>query len=210
MGIGEIQKGHTYYRCHTRACRGTSVREKDVSEGLSAYFGLLVLSDEEFADLRDLVEEVEAANVAAAQDRLVETKRLAGQCEGRLTRLTDAFLDQSIDKETFEQRKTALLRERRTLLDVIEAPEKESDAVTLLKKLELGRMAQQSVETGFLEEIRERVKSTTSNLQIRGKNLEITPQFPFGDLAKWRYSQNGALGRNRTCIFSSAKKCPIH
>jgi hypothetical protein len=41
-----------------------------------------------------------------------------GKAEERLSRLTDAFLDGSIDKETFEARKTALFAERRALLDI--------------------------------------------------------------------------------------------
>jgi site-specific DNA recombinase len=189
--IGEIQKGHTYYRCHSKACRGTSVREEDVHEGISAFFDLLVLSEEEFGDLRDLVDEGEATRAAGVEERRAEMKRLAAQCEGRLTRLTDAFLDESIDKETFEQRKAALMKERRALLDAIETPEEGSEQASLLKKLELGKMAQQGFETRFVEEIRERVKSTTSNLVIRGKDLEITPLFPFGHLAQWRFCQDG-------------------
>ncbi|HZL16985.1 MAG TPA: recombinase family protein [Polyangia bacterium] len=190
--IGEIQKGHTYYRCHSRACRGTSIREEHVSAGLSAFFDLLVLSEEEFGDLRDLVEEAVASRAVTAGVRRAETRRRAAQCDGRLTRLTDAFLDENIDKETFEGRKAELLKERRALLDAIAGPDEEPEQVRLLKNLELGKMAQQAAESPFRPEFRERVKSTTSNLALRGKELEITALFPFGDLAKWRFSQHGA------------------
>ena len=198
--VGEVQKGHIYYRCHTKECRGTSVRETDVTEGLHAFLDLLELNEEELGDLRDLVDVLRTKEAATNEVRRRAVKSQVGQCEGRLTRLTDAFIDGNIDKDTFDQRKASLLQERRTLLDLIECPDEEPESVRTLKKLELGKSAKTLDGLKFVEEFRDIVKNTTSNLAVRGKELEITPEFPFGDLAKWRFFQNGAPGRIRTFV----------
>jgi site-specific DNA recombinase len=196
--IGETQKGHVYYRCHKPTCHGTSIRETDVTAGVAEFFDLLRLSTEDLGDLRDLVKASQANGAAVQAVHRDEIKRLIAQCDGRMTRLTDVFLDQNIDKETFEARKTALLKERRSLNDQLDAPAEDSDGADLLKKLELAQTANIQDETPFIEEYRERVKSVTSNLVLRGKCLEITPRFPFGELASFRINENGASGRGRT------------
>ena len=189
--VGERQKGHVYYRCHSQTCHRTSVNEVQIQKAIDTFFGLLILSNEEFGDLRDMVDDIEAGYRAKIRKRRADAKSLAAQCEGRLTRLTDAYLDEGIDKATFEQRKAALLAERRKLLDSLEEVEEESDAKQFLKKLELGKTPILQDDFDFVTEIREKVKSTISNLVMRGKELEITPCFPFGHLANWRFNQNG-------------------
>jgi len=96
--IGEIQKGHTYYRCHSKQCRGTSIRESDLIEGVNLYLSLIELSPQDWGDLRDFVDVLRSTSAETAAARRLETQRLLAQCEGRITRLTDAFIDLSIDK----------------------------------------------------------------------------------------------------------------
>lgn len=63
-------------------------------------------------------------------------KRDLAKCDDRLSRLTDAFVDGLLDKETFEMRKTALFEERRSLRDALEAPaDEETFSETMVKYL---------------------------------------------------------------------------
>ena len=52
--IGEQQKGHVYYRCHSLPCRGTSLAEHHVQTELRTLLSFLTLDDGEVRDLRDL------------------------------------------------------------------------------------------------------------------------------------------------------------
>jgi len=190
--IGERQKGHVYYRCHTRTCRGTSVRESDVDEDVRALLGLLAFSEEELRDLRDLGEEAQANAGVAIEAHKAQLRMSLGRCEDRFSRLTDAYLDAALDKETFEHRKAALLADRRGLLDALEQPDGEGPTVALLKKLELGNTAYLQFESPIAEEKRETVISAMSNLVVSGKELGIALHFPFDEVAKQRISNNGA------------------
>lgn len=177
--IAELQKGRTYYRCHTRACRGTSLREEDVDQAVRGCLARFAFTDEEFGDVRDLARELLAAETTERETRLASIRRDLGRCEDRLTRVTDAYLDAMIDKETFEARKALLLPERRALREALEAPEPEPFAERVLKILEQGRTAYLGFDLALAEEKREIVRELTSNLVARGKNLEIAmhPEF---------------------------------
>ena len=190
--VGERQKGHVYYRCHMPTCRGVSLRESDIVADVRNLLALLAFDEAERNDLAALGE---AARITAASEARVrkEQLRLAlGRCEDRLTRLTDAFLDTSLDKETFEHRKAALLLEKRGVLDALDLPETEMGRSLLLKKLELGNTAYLRFDSEIAAEKRDAVKSATSNLVADGKYLGVALRFPFDEIAKQRLVPYGA------------------
>jgi len=188
--VGERQKGHVYYRCHTTSCRGTSMRESDVLDHMRELLRLVALSQEELADLRALAtsSDEEAKREEAAQREALQLAQ--GRCADRLTRLTDAFLDAAIDKETFEARKAALLEEKRSILDRLERQHDEP-STDPLEKLELAQTAYLSLDSELDPEKREAVLLTTSNLVADGKTPGFALRFPFDEIAKWRISQCG-------------------
>jgi hypothetical protein len=108
--IAEVQKGHTYYRCHTSTCRGTSLRESIVDQAIQERLATFAFSEEEFRDIRDLAREIQEEQMLLREDRTSARCRDLAKCEDRLTRLTDAFLDGLIDKEVFETRKGTVRR----------------------------------------------------------------------------------------------------
>jgi site-specific DNA recombinase len=189
--IGEQQKGHVYYRCHSDSCRGTSLREADISEELHQLLQHLQLDPTELRDLRDLTENALA--------RVKEEKRAAQQaaklglarCDELLSRLTDAFLDGAIERELFDAKKAKLLSDRRGHLDAIETPPEESPEITKLKKLELGKVALQKLQSPNHAEIRNGVVLIMSNLVADGKNLAFALHYPFGELILKRAVTNG-------------------
>lgn len=190
--IGEVQKGHTYYRCHSIGCRGTSLREVDIADDLRAFLRLVSVDEVDLGEFRDFLETNRADDAAHARRRRAENARLLAQCEGRLTRLTDALLDGDLDKDMYEARKAGLLKERRKLQDLLEAPEEETAGERLLKKLELGKTALVSLDTKFAPQLRDTLRKMTSNLSVREKNLDITACFPFDEIAKERLIRLGA------------------
>jgi site-specific DNA recombinase len=186
--IAELQKGRTYYRCHTKTCHGTTLHEDDIDRAIQDCLAGFAFTDDEFGDIRDLARELQGDEVHARDESLSVLHRDMGKCEDRLTRLTDAFLDGLIDKETFETRKGLLLVERRSLRDALEAPQEEPFGERVLKILERGKTAYLGYDLALPEEKREIVRELTSNLRARGKNLEITMQNDFQTFVEWRNS----------------------
>lgn len=173
--VAESQKGRTYYRCHTRTCRGVSLREDSIDEAMRTKLAAFAFTDAEFGDLRDLAQQCLANEIEGREARRSERLRDLAKCEDRLTRLTDLLVDGHIDTETFEARKASLLLERRTLRDALdERPEEQSITARALKSLELARTAYLGFDLAKPDEKRQMVRELTSNLVAQRKSLEIT------------------------------------
>jgi len=113
--IGERQKGYVYYRCHTAECPTRGIREEQLHAAVQAALKPLRFRD---GDLDEIAQEVRDAigRDTEERSRRLDVARLQlGRLAERLQRLTDLYLDQGIERADFEQRKTALLVERRAL-----------------------------------------------------------------------------------------------
>jgi len=184
--IGELQKGRVYYRCHTMQCPTRSFREDILEHALFETWPILADGDEwrqRLADHLDFVLAQEAGDRVdhAAQGRL----QLAG-LKRRHSRLIDAFLDGSLDKERFEMRKHTLLEEERLLEESQSRKEPETSTVRdfLLNTLELASRAQQSYGLANAAEKREMVISLSSNRAVSGNEVHVEPYFPLSVIAK--------------------------
>jgi len=192
--IGETQKGHIYYRCHTRSCPRTAVREEAVEERFLDVLRPLQLSPEEVSFCRQKVSELRHNWAQQRDDELRANVLAAGKLQERLGRLTDAFLDGAIDKHLFEERKTALLMDRRRLDE--QKRELEGGVKTLPDRLEefleLARMANFNYKMRLPEEKRDLITIVTSNRAVRAKTLDISLSPPFDAVAKrWKGSNCG-------------------
>ncbi len=56
--IAERQKGHVYYRCHTRGCQTSGVREDAIDTVLTELFSQAELTSAEIAELERLIPQV--------------------------------------------------------------------------------------------------------------------------------------------------------
>jgi hypothetical protein len=113
--IPERQKGHVYYRCQTRDCPMTTVREEVIQDEVNRSLERLRLSDSENKYFSAKVEELkthwgEEENKMAAAIQLKLT-----QTEDRLNRLIDAYVDGHLDPDSFTKRKTTLHMEGQAL-----------------------------------------------------------------------------------------------
>ena len=177
----EHQKGHTYYRCHTRACPKTCLREEAVEIAIRNELEALSLRDNEAESLRGMALALRS-EWAAKRDEEKESLQLnLVRTDERLARLTDALLDGLIDQELFEHRKRALLLDRRALRDRLEGltSAHQMASIKLTEFLELAKKAPLSYQLGNLYEKRDLVRSITSNLKIDRKNVVIELRKPF-------------------------------
>jgi DNA invertase Pin-like site-specific DNA recombinase len=187
---GERQKGHVYYRCHSFACRGTSVSQKSTEETVLNALQQLCLDERDVRDFRDLLEEQSTSDRDRTLTRAATAKRDLGLVEERLQRLTDALLDGMIDKEMYEARKEALLARRLELRDALQNAPALTSSTALAERFELAFAAFQTYEIGNELEKRDLLRSLGSNLLVRGKNVEFPMHSPFSELRAWA-TQNG-------------------
>jgi len=112
--------------------------------------------------------------------------------QNRLTRLTDAYIDRVIEKDLFEERKGALLMERKVVEEQLATPVEPVPA-RLQKFLELAGDAYLLYKTALPEEKRDFLKIVTSNRQASGKNVEITLAAPFDGGSRKEYASKSGL-----------------
>ena len=181
--IGERQKGRVYYRCHTKGCPTTSIRESDIETVIGDALAKVSFTKGEAAELMMIAgrnrEETANAIEAARRGRVL----LLQQNRHRLSRLTDAFLDGEIDQSLFQDKKRELLDEELQLREELEQANSDTRHGRLVDFLELATGLQQSYMLAETQEKREIVKSTTSNLTLSRKNLEIALQSPYAEVA---------------------------
>jgi hypothetical protein len=121
-----------------------------------------------------------------------------GQIQDRLSRVTDAYIDRMIEREIFEQRKAALLMERKGLEEKLASLKNDAKSVPdrLAEFLELAGDAYLQYKLGLPEEKRDLLKIATSNRQVSARNVDVTLAQPFCEVAKRFEISNSAPYRD--------------
>lgn len=191
--IGEVQKAHVYYRCHTKSCPATCIREEVISEVAEITIRHIVLDERERRYVAARIDTLTAdwKSDRAAQVKALELQR--GQLGERLAHLTDAFIERLIDRSLFEERKNALILQRKDLEEKTSllTHEERSLAERLNYILELCGSAYFLFKSGLPEEIRSLLEIVTSNRSVGGKNIEITLAEPFSIVGSHGEIANG-------------------
>ncbi len=201
--IAEMQKGRVYYRCHKRHEPSTTLTEKEIAQKLSRLFERLklTLAENELIDSM-MAGTKESWQVRAHQSLRAEELKLAA-LQDKNVRLTDAYLENLVDKPEFEQKKTALTLERREIerrISEIQSGDW-SNLARWNKRVELMKNAYSLYKDGSYDEKREIVKEVLSNRVASGKTLDITVRFPFVEVAKHYDCRFGGPRRGRGRVF---------
>jgi site-specific DNA recombinase len=214
--VGETKKGHVYYRCHTRTCPTLSIREEMIDATIHSHLAPLGLSEGEAAEIRARAVSMRANAENDREDQLRAVFLRTEIVSGRLARLMDVYLDGAVDRQVFEEKKLALLMERKGLeeeRDRIARGEQElvDQLLEYLGRLETVAL---SYETANAIEKRKLVKTVTSDLLGDGKNLGVELKSPFREVANLTSVRFGGpvRGRPRTKkIFNLlVKYCKAH
>jgi site-specific DNA recombinase len=115
------------------------------------------------------------------------------QTSDRLNRLTDAFLDGTIDKEPYEERKTALLFEKRGVEDQLNRLKDPRVSVPDMtqKFLELAGSAYSLYQTMTTAQKRSLLIIVTSNFSASPGSLDFAYTVPFNEVAEREKSIDG-------------------
>lgn len=197
--VGERQKGHVYYRCHTRGCHTKGIREQMVEDAVLTRLRPLQFSAKENQYLRDRLLALRGRWQEEASQRKESLDLRLRQLTERLARLTDAYLDGDLDKNLFAERKGMLLTERREVEDTLDGRQQKNRQAPerLAIFLELAGNAYLSYKTGLPEERRALLKIVTSNRTMTDKSLEISLVPPFKEISDRLQDSNGGAKRNR-------------
>lgn len=203
--IAESQKGHVYYRCH----RHSEILKQQMIEGkFSEVFERLKLLPEE-ETLIDLMLSKKKEGWQAEAKQWMKTGELQlSSIEQRIGRLTDAYLDGLVDKLEFEQKKTALLLERREAeRNLTEMQDGDRFYLARWEKIvELIKTAYPLYKCGFFDERRKIVTDVMSNRLAREKTLDITIRFPFSEIVKRNENSSGGAPRGLSRTWESIFK----
>jgi len=198
IAVGERQRGHVYYRCQTKNCPTNCIREEAVDEAVLSQFACLQFRKEERAFFRPEIARM-STRKAEEQEKLITALKLnISQLTERVNRLMDAYLDRLLDKESFEQRKSALLMERAGLEQRLAEWQSghRNPVDELLCFLERADSACLAYKLGLQEEKRELLEAITSNRLVSGKTPEIVLRLPFNEVANRFKFKNGCPRRN--------------
>lgn len=182
---GERQKGHTYYRCHTTDCPTKCVREEIIEKAMTKLFKSCKLSEKERMYVLQLID-LRAGTVVEDGEKERQALRLQlSHVESRTNRLVDAYVDGSLEKEMFDQRKIALLLEQRELREMLEADRVGPDlsARRARDMVELAKSLWLSYRTDSHAEKRHLVEMATSNRTVTEKSVVVEPSLPYSVFA---------------------------
>lgn len=171
---GELQKGHCYYRCHTRGCVRRALKEEIADRGIRQCLVELsmTISAEKEAEATiaswDFAEQ-SRAKLASIDLRFTETK-------ARILRLTELLIDGAIDTATHHERKVAfemqlvaLQEERAKLAENADNEDSRRNFFELLKTVA------ELYDSATNDEKRELIETTTSNRTWDGEKLRVQP-----------------------------------
>jgi len=189
--IGEMKKGYTYYRCQTKDCPTTCIREEKIEEEALLKFSHLQFKEQEIGYLKKQTAKLKENWGKEQENQIGALSLRLNQIQERMARLTDAYIDRIIDKEIFEERKTALLMERKDMEEKMDQLKTGMLSIPdrLAEFLELAGSAYLSYKMGFSEEKRDLMKILTSNREVDGKNVDLRLAIPFEGVAnRYKYS----------------------
>jgi site-specific DNA recombinase len=192
--IGEMQKGRVYYRCHTRNCHTKGVREDTAERVVEQSLRALQFTDGERDYIGTRIQLLKAHWFEEKERQVGNLALKLQQVSERLSRLTDAFLDGSVDKELYEQRKTPLLFEKRSIEDQLNDVKtgKTSIPEEIQKFVELAGDAYSLYQTPITEKKRRLLKIVTSNCSAHGESLDFAYAIPFNQIASREKSIDGS------------------
>jgi site-specific DNA recombinase len=217
--IGELQKGHVYYRCHTKNCYVKGMREEALARAVEQSLRALQFTDAEKDYLAKRIQVLKANWFEEKEKQVGNLNVRLVQVSERLNRVTDAFLDGTVEKQLYEQRKTALLFEKRAIEDQLNDLKtgKTSIPEEVQKFIELAGEAYSLYQTPITEKKRRLLKIVTSNCSADGETLDFAYAIPFNQIASREKSIDGGPSKvvHRTLdallasLMSQAEKCSL-
>jgi site-specific DNA recombinase len=170
----ETQKGHVYYRCQNKICKGTCLSESLVQTEIDLPLSYLPTPPVLMESLKEmfLIQTKNQTERAKEATKILALRQ--SQIEARAEVLTNIFIEGAIDRQSYDMRKTALQNEQ---FDVRAELENTKNTGLLDDRLEyfleLAKGLKNMADLPNEQVFREYAKSAISNLSVCQKTVEI-------------------------------------
>jgi len=173
------------------------IREETVASVVEQNLRELQFTDAEKDYLAKRIQALKAHWFEEKEKQLGNLDVTVQQVSERLSRLTDAFLDGTVEKEMYEERKTSLLFERRAIEERLKDLKtgKTSIPDEVQKLLELAGDAYSLYKTPITGKKRRLLKTVTSNCSVDEENLDFAFAIPFREVAQRDKSIDGRASK---------------
>ena len=162
--VGERQKGHVYYRCHTRRCATPCLPERVLDSKVRGLLGSLRLKECVRAEALRELREAEVAGGEREVARASEWARREAYIETRKSRLSEGYMSGVLDAETVKRERSRLDVELQVIREDRASVRSEvRSALSAEDKLELAMNLHSCWEQGTTAERREILDLITSN-----------------------------------------------
>jgi hypothetical protein len=171
----------------------TGILEEAISTVVEQRLRELQFTDAEKSYLETRIQALKSDWFKEKEEQLGNLNVIFQQISERLSRLTDAFLDGTVEKEIYEERKTSLLFEKRAIegrLNDLKS-NKASIPEEIQKFIELAGNAYSLYQTPIAEKKRRILKIVTSNCSADGETLDFAYAIPFNQIASREKSIDG-------------------
>jgi hypothetical protein len=170
----EVQKTRIYYRCHTKKCQGTTISERDMMDMVALELGFIHDSPSLQESLGQRLVKSQAKQAQIRQSERQSLELILGKQETSLRRLTDLFIEGSLDRDVYESRKTDMHNERLRLQSQIKSLSDDSQSNAIRSQyLELLNRLKNIAQIENPTEKRELLGIAISNLSISQKTVDI-------------------------------------
>ena len=161
------------------------VREEVISAVIEEKLAKLTVTSQERAYFASAIAELKEKWFAEREQQISTLSLHLQQSSERLNRLTDAYLDEAIDRDLYEQRKASLLAEKRGIEDQLQdwKSGRRSIPEEVQKFLELAGSAYSLYKGAFPEKRRRLLKMVTSNLSVDQTSIDFAYANPFDLIA---------------------------
>jgi len=172
--VPEKQKGHVYYRCHKPLCPTKTIREDIIEAKMKAFLSSISLGGDQLDTLKQhahqWIQDADKERLAIQAD--LEVTKVSE----RISRLTDKFVDDLIDVETYNAKKADLLLQQQKWQALKKQKVTDAQKLARLEKLlERLKNAYSAYCIGSTERKREIMLFASSNRKYFEEKLMIEP-----------------------------------
>lgn len=181
--IGERQRGHVYYRCQGKGCPTKTVREEALADVVKSHLSEVSLSKTEVDVIRKKFQTQRSAEDEQAQRKVAKME--VAKIADRLSRLTDKFIDDLIDEETYNAKRLGLLEDQKRLSNIIDQSAENHDFRREVERLlEHTKNLYSHYLLAPLNQKRAILNFASSNMRVFGKKVALEPPNWYGQCQK--------------------------
>ena len=213
--IGEVQKGHIYYRCHTKNCPTNPTRQEKVVHSLTQFISDIAISSAQLDKIKKIIYSLNQIDKKGIKKKLKGLKFKLIALDEKLSKLMDTLIEGLIENELFLQKKQQLINEKIEIREKVDRinQDKGDSRKLITKFLEQLKNLILGDKQPNAHDLAEMVRFATSNLQYNGEKYIIESLWPYnevflgkkrtyGDPCKDTYRTNDTLNKSKTLILT--------